>query len=135
MSEGFVDVYDVNTGIKQRIPAHFLADPILGRHFKKAPSQRALDGELGQAPTADSTVLEIRKFAEDAEIDVTGLSRKDDLLDAIRSVVGAAPLPKPTPAGDVDVMPEGDVEVVAGTPTSTDATAAPDNSAAAAGQE
>lgn len=136
MSDGFVDVYDVNTGIKQRVPAHFLDDPVLGRNIKKTPSQRALDGELGQAPTADSTVAEIRAFAEDAEIDVTGLRKHDELLAAVQAVVGTDPLPEPVPAGDVAVMLEGDIDAPAGTPpTSTDGTESSDETPAAGDEE
>lgn len=157
----FVDVYNPDTGIKQSVPEHFLDDPVLGRNLRKTPAQRALDGELGQAPTSESTIPEIKAFAADAEIDLAGLSRKDDLLAAVRAVVGTDPLPEPVPAGDVDVLPETDVEAPAGmrpiegmdrngdpldadqngvidvvdTPTSTDDTESSDNSAAAAGQE
>ncbi len=137
----FVDVYNPETGIKQSVPEHFLDDPILGRNLRKTPSQLALDGELGQAPTSESTVAEIREFAANAEIDLTGLSRKAELLGAVQAVVGTDPLPEPVPAGDVDVLPESDVELGAGVPdtseipTSTDGTPPADNSAAAAGQE
>lgn len=141
----FVDVYNPDTGIKQSVPEHFLDDPILGRNLRKTPQQRALDGELGPAPTADSTVAEIRDFAGEAEIDVKGLTKKDELLERVQGVVGTDPLPEPVPAGDVAVQPDGDVDTPVGEPdpvdedvddpTSTDDNGSSDNSAAAAGQE
>jgi hypothetical protein len=137
----FVDVFNPETGIKQSVPEHFLDDPILGRSLRKTPSQRALDGELGQAPTADSTIAEIKAFADEAEIDVAGLRKHDELLSAVQAVVGTDPLPEPVPAGDVDVLPGGDIELGAGVTDTGDATTSPDgnqpddNSAAAAGQE
>lgn len=133
----FVDVYNPETGIKQSVPEHFLDDPILGRNLRKTPSQRALDGELGQAPTADSTIADIRVFADEAEIDVTGLSLKAELLERVQTVVGTDPLPEPVPAGDVDVEADSDIDSPAGEPdpTSTDGNQPDANSAAAAGQE
>lgn len=89
----FTEVYDTRTGLKQRVPAAWLDDPILGRFIKKTPSQRAADGELGHAPTEESSVRAIRKFAEAAEIDVTGLTEKGELLAAVHVVVGPDPLP------------------------------------------
>lgn len=137
----FVDVYNPETGIKQSVPEHFLDDPILGRNLRKTPAQRALDGELGQAPTADSTVADIRAFADEAEIDITGLTRKDDLLGAVRAVVGTDPLPEPVPAGDVDVetgtspeLPVGE-QPVGETPTSTDGTPLSDETPATGDEE
>jgi hypothetical protein len=48
----FVDVYSLTTGLKQRVPRVWLDDPILGRDFRKTPSQRELDGELPPGPPA-----------------------------------------------------------------------------------
>lgn len=136
----FVDAYNPETGIKQSVPEHFLDDPILGRNLRKTPSQLALDGELGQAPTEDSTIEEIREFADSADIDLTGLTRKAELLGAVQAVVGTDPLPEPVPAGDVDVMPDGDIEAAAGAvpvvaPTSTDGTEPSDETPATGDEE
>ena len=132
MSDEFTQVYDTRTGTKQRVPTHWLGDPVLGRFIKKTPSQRALDGELGPAPTDESTVKEIRAFAEDADIDVTGLAVKAELLDAVRAVVGNDPLPEPAADEGVAVQDPGagaDIDTPAGqTPPvalSTDPAAAP----------
>ncbi|WP_248582601.1 hypothetical protein [Nocardioides sp. InS609-2] len=138
MSDGFVEVYDTITGLKQRVPAHFVDDPILGRNIQKTPSQRALEGQLGQAPTEASTVAEIRSFADEAEIDVSGLRKHADLLGAVQAVVGTDPLPEPaTPGVDVELGggPSTDVDTPIGDTPSPDGTEPSDNSAADAGQE
>lgn len=131
----FTEVYDTRTGLKQRVPAAWLGDPVLGRFIVKTPSQRALDGELGQAPTDESTVKDIRAFAAEADIDVTGLTKKDDLLAAVRAVVGTDPLPEP--AADQGVAVEaavvgGDVETPAGETPAGDAPPATSTTPAAA---
>lgn len=132
----FIDVYNPETGIKQSVPEHFLDDPILGRSLRKTPQQRALDGELGQAPTADSTIAEIREFADEAEIDVNGLRKHDELLGAVQAVVGTDPLPEPVPAGEVAVVTDTDPELAAGEiPTSTDVTESSDETPAAGDEE
>ncbi|GEP38889.1 hypothetical protein NPS01_25520 [Nocardioides psychrotolerans] len=122
--DGFTEVYDTRTGFKQRVPQGWLADPVLGRLIKKSPSQRALDGEIGPAPTADSTVPEIREFAKSAEIDLGGATKKDELLAAVQAVIGTDPLPVDTAAAtDVAVvtLPVGQaVDSPVGAPTSTD---------------
>lgn len=129
MSE-FSDVLDVRTGAKQRVPTEWLTHPLLGRHIKKTPAQRALDGELGHAPTDDSTVAEIRSFADNAGIDLTGLKKKPELLDAVRAVIGTDPLPEPTADQDVAVVsdpPGTDLDTPAGAPpaSTTDQSPAP----------
>lgn len=106
MSGDFTEVYDTRTGAKQRVPADWLGDAVLGRFIKKTPSQRALDGELGPAPTEDSTVKEIKAFADEADIDVTGLKKHAELLGAVRAVVGTDPLPDA--AADQGVAVESD---------------------------
>ncbi len=86
--DGFTEAYDTRTGLKHRVPPEWVGDPIVGRFLKKTPSQRRLDGELGQLPTQDSTIPEIRDFAEIAEIDLAGLSKKDELLSAVLAAAG-----------------------------------------------
>lgn len=129
MSE-FSDVVDTRTGAKQRVPTEWLTHPIHGRFINKTPSQRALDGELGQAPSDDSTVTDIRAFAKDADIDVSGLTKKADLLDAVRAVIGTEPLPEPAADAGVSVesdLPGTDLDTPAGAPpaSTTDESPAP----------
>lgn len=84
--DDFVDVYAVATGRKQRVPRHFVDDPVLGRGIRLTPSQRELDGDLGPRPTQDSTVPEIEKYAKKAGIDLSGASDKTGKLTAIEAV-------------------------------------------------
>lgn len=41
MSSRFVDAYNVETGAKQRIPAHWLTHPVFGVTFAPTPSSKA----------------------------------------------------------------------------------------------
>lgn len=40
----FVEAYDKDTGLKHRIPAHWLDHPTLGAQWRKTPKTRARDG-------------------------------------------------------------------------------------------
>lgn len=88
--DDFVDVYAVATGRKQRVPRHFVDDPVLGRGIRLTPSQRELDGDLGPRPTQESTVPEIEKYAKKAGIDLSGASDKTAKLTAIEAVFAHA---------------------------------------------
>lgn len=101
--DGKVEIYDTRTGIKGRVPPEFVDDPILGRFLKKTPGQRRLDGELESLPTEESTVEEIREFADLAEVDLTGLKKKDDLLAAVLDTVGDE--------ADLPTVPDPDIPV------------------------
>ncbi len=127
MDDNFTEVYDKTSGAKQRVPAEWLDHPVLGRNIAKTPTQRALDGEIGAPPTAASTVAEIRQFAADAEIDVTGLTVKPELLAAVNAAVGT---------GDQVVNALGEQDAI-GTPTTPapDGTEPPDNSPATGDKE
>lgn len=111
--DGFTEVYDTRTGLKHRVPPEWVGDPIIGRFLKKTPTQRRLDGELGDLPTRDSSIEEIREYAEVAEVDVTGLKKKDELLDAVLGTAGdEAVLPtEPDPNIPVDLdTPDPDAD-------------------------
>lgn len=88
----FADVYSLTTGRKQRVPRDWLEDPVLGRDFRKTPSQRELDGELPARPAGDAKADEIAAFAEAAELDLTGLRSNADKLVAIEEAMGPAPV-------------------------------------------
>lgn len=87
--DDFVDAYSLTTQRKQRIPRHWLDDPVLGRDFRKTPSQRILDGDLPARPNTDSTVEEIDEFADAADIDVKASWVKDKKLVAIETALDA----------------------------------------------
>lgn len=44
MSDRFVNAYDKDTGLKHRIPAHWLDHPTIGPRWRKTPKTRAHDG-------------------------------------------------------------------------------------------
>lgn len=83
MSE-FVTVYAKSTGKKQRIPAHWIDHPVLGKDFALTPSQKAKDRITG-TPDGDWKVAELEEYADAHGVDRTGLKKKADLLDAIAS--------------------------------------------------
>jgi len=100
----FVDVYSLTTKQKQRVPREWLDDPVLGRDFRKTPSQRELDGELPPRPPGDAKGPEIAEFAEAAGIDLSGIKANADKLVAIERAMGsAAPVQQHVP--DVDPAP------------------------------
>lgn len=84
--DDFVEVYAIATGRKQRVPRHFVDDPVLGVGIRRTPSQRELDGDLGARPTADFTVKEIDKWAEAAGVDLASDANKDEKLVAVEAV-------------------------------------------------
>lgn len=49
-----IEAYRKDTGEKVRIPEHWLDDPILGKPFRKTPTQRARENQGG--PAADENV-------------------------------------------------------------------------------
>lgn len=98
----FADVYDVTSGLKQRVPRAWLDDPILGRNIRKTPSQRELDGELPQRPPGDAKAKDIEAFAEAAGVDLSGIKSNADKLVAIEQAMGPAPVQE----GVVDVEPD-----------------------------
>lgn len=84
----FVDAYAISTGRKQRIPRHWLDDPVLGRDFRKTPSQRELDGDLPPRPPGDAGSKEIAAFADAAGLDLSGAKTNADKLVAIETAFG-----------------------------------------------
>jgi hypothetical protein len=99
----FVDVYSLTTKQKQRVPRAWLDDPVLGRDFRKTPSQRELDGELPPRPPGDAKGQEIAEFAEAAGIDLSGIKKNDDKLVAIEQAMGSAAVQEHV--ADVDPAP------------------------------
>jgi hypothetical protein len=140
MDDLFVDAYSVTTGLKQRIPRHWLDDPVLGRDFRKTPSQREVDGELPPRPPGDAKSAEIGEFAEAAGIDLTGVKTNADKLVAIEQAMGPAAVQEHAPDIDPDpvapdpLAPEVAAHVDQPAPTTAD-TESPDDTAAAADKE
>lgn len=77
----FVSAFSTTTGEKQRVPAHWLEDPVLGGQFRKTPSQEAADQTL--SPFDAYTVPQLQEYAAQHDIDVSGLTRKAELVAAV----------------------------------------------------
>jgi hypothetical protein len=145
--DDFVDAYSIVTGQKQRVPRIWLDDPdahaTVGHAFRKTPSQRELDGELGPRPNADNTVKEIDAWAEVAEVDLAGVKGKDEKLVAIEDALGPAPVQTGVVEAEV-VDPPADplapelvahVDAPVSPTTSTDGTASSEETPAAGDEE
>lgn len=50
----FVDVYAKDTGLKHRVPAHYLDNPVLMRGFRKTPKPGTTTATDGPSPAATS---------------------------------------------------------------------------------
>lgn len=84
--EGFAEAYDVRTGVKTRVPRHFIDDPVIGRFLEKTPAQMVHDGDIDEAPatpTAAADPDDLRRFARREGVDVGEASTRDELLEAI----------------------------------------------------
>lgn len=62
MPEKFIDVYAKRSGVKHRVPEHFMTVPAIARHFTLTPRQRAREAgerrtERKPAVTRDVTPL------------------------------------------------------------------------------
>lgn len=114
----FVDVTVKATGALQRVPRIWLDDPILGRHFERTATQRALDGEPEARPDKSWTGAHLKEFAASLGVDLTGVDRKADMLAAVTNVLD-------------DVAPvAATASTVEETPTSPDANQAADETPA-----
>lgn len=83
--DGFVDVYDKNTGIKQRVPEHFMDNPVLSKPFRKTPLAEARDDVAVPEgdPSEAWTNAQLTQYAADQGIDLGGATVKADILTAI----------------------------------------------------
>ncbi len=53
----FINVYAKDTGLKHRVPAHWMEHPTLSKPFRKTPKQNAADTRaLGSATPATDVV-------------------------------------------------------------------------------
>lgn len=80
--------YRRDTGDAVRIPADWLEHPVLGLPFTATPP---IDG----APLEARTVPALRELAADLGVDLTGLTRKPEIVDALASAIA-----EQTPAAD-----------------------------------
>lgn len=80
----FIEAVAKTTGRKQTIPAHWLDHPTLGQNFRLPPS---VEQETTRTPEPSDnwTVKQLRKYAEDNTVDLTGLTTKPEILAAIHA--------------------------------------------------
>lgn len=64
----FTEVYDTRTGIKSRVPRHWVGDPVLGRFIRVTAEQREIDGARAAQEQADADAA--AAAAEMAEVTV-----------------------------------------------------------------
>lgn len=51
----FVDVYDKKTGKKQKVPPHYLDNPVLMRPFSRTPKSKAADQAAASSTTTSTS--------------------------------------------------------------------------------
>lgn len=50
----FIDVYAKDTGVKHRVPAHYMDNPVLSRPFRKTPKPGTTEATDGPSPAAET---------------------------------------------------------------------------------
>lgn len=113
--DGFVSAYAKSTGLKQRIPRHWIGHPVLGRDFELTPSaaaaiQQEAEVEAGGPPSESWTRPALDEHAAALGIDPSGMANKREVLAAIDAAVNAGtPDPAGTPPSD-ETPATGDTE-------------------------
>lgn len=134
MTKPFVDVVVVATGRKQRVPAHFVGDPILGVGIRLTPAERARQEKL-ERPPADAPIEDLRDFADAVGVVRDDLPKGDkgrpELLQRIENLDEAPPVLEADPVAALPTDP--DDETVDEDPITTDP--ASDETPATGGQE
>ncbi len=123
----FVDVYVIATGRKQRVPRAHLTHPDLGPLIRRTPMQRVHDGDLPPRPAADAPKAELKSYAAEAGVDLTGAKSNGDILTLIEDLEHAPPVLEPEFTPDLEDQPED--------PTDPGDNPSPDETPAAGGQE
>lgn len=104
----FVTVIVEATGRQQRVPAHYLDNPVLSRGLTRPPQVAEVD-KLAGTPDETWTVPQLTEHAKAHGIDLTGVTRKPDVLAAIAAAQnvadptspdGTEPPAETPPAGD-----------------------------------
>lgn len=77
----FITAFEVASGRKRQIPAHWLDVPSIAKHFKKTPAQRRRDGEYSALTVADLRDEISRRNADrDEPITAPAGAKKADLV-------------------------------------------------------
>lgn len=140
--DGLVEVFSSSSGRRQRVPAHWVGDPVLGKDFVPTPAQRQLDGDLGPIPTDADKADDIRAYAEQAGIDTGSARSKVELVAAIEAAfapgayqVGVQLVPLTDPDVDEPAEPVVLEQQPPATPVTPDPDAGSTETPVAGGQE
>lgn len=113
----FVDAYSTATGKKQRIPKHWLNDPVQKSRFSLAPQARDAaspypDGD----PVETWKTGQLQAYADERGIDLTGRKgSKAEMVAGINAALTEANQPPP-PGFDATTSSTGGTEPSAETP-------------------
>lgn len=83
----FVIAYSTSTGREQLVPEHFFDSPELCRGLTQTPPPGS--EPVDEQPTDEWTIQQLRDYAEPRGIDLTGLSRKGEIFDAVQAAMPA----------------------------------------------
>lgn len=120
MTDGFVEAYAKSTGLKQVIPQHWLAHPVLGRDFEITPSAKARASDQSEGDPDESwTRKQLDDHAASLGVDAAAMANKAEVLAAISSVgvTTAGDVPEQVQDGDnpyPDDVPPSDESPAAG---------------------
>lgn len=114
MASKFVQAYSKATGRIHSVPEHFIGHPKLGRDLELTPRQAAVDVTgTPDLPDESWTVVQLRAYAAEQDVDLDGATRKDDVLAAIEAYLASLSDLTPTPVAPGDTTttrPAGDTE-------------------------
>lgn len=89
----FITVYSSATGRPQRVPKHYMDDPVLSRGLTRAKPADPT-GEPG--PSEKWTVAQLQAHAAEHGIDVTDLGAKPTKADLLAAITAAPETSTPT---------------------------------------
>ena len=110
--DNFVSAYAKSTGVKQRIPRHWIGHPVLGRDFELTPSAKAaVVEEIAEQPSESWKRDRLDEYAADLGLDTTALANKGEVLAAIDEALADVDTTDPdgTPPSD-ETPATGDTE-------------------------
>ena len=81
-----IDAYDTRTGQVRQVPEHWIGHPTLGVGL-------SLEAPAPVPALADLTVNQLRDFAAAVSADMTGLTKKADIVAAIEATTEQPPAP------------------------------------------
>lgn len=108
--DGFVSAYSKSTGLKQRIPRHWIGHPVLGRDFELTPSAKAAVIEEIGDPSESWKREDLDKHAQKLGLDTTDLPNKGEVLAAIEAAAAEADTQDSDDDPSSDETPDEDPE-------------------------